>query len=192
MALLANLIRYSRAHLKRITVLIAVFIAFITCTIHLCQELVLANRIMQLDGWYEWNLLGIGSVELLKIDDTQLAELAPELRNAWCLFSLSLGEQITDDGLKNIENLPGLRWLYVGETQITDRCIPTLQKMKNLEYICLMGGKAKISDEGMQVLLDTLPRLKEIRTGSDPSDFKSRLHFPKKHQVKAEKMAGSS
>src|SRR5437868_2128910 len=90
-------------------------------SVQIRREIELTDRVRGLGGWYEWDWLGVGSVEVDNIDDAQLTELAPKLEKLWCLKSLALSGRITDEGIKSIENLAGLRWLYIRDSLITDK-----------------------------------------------------------------------
>jgi len=80
-----------------------------------------------------------------KIQDSQLALLQP-VNDQLAVLNLSR-TSITDEGLKNLENLPNLRKLHLENTKITDAGLAHLKNLQNLEYLNLYG--TAVSDAGL-------------------------------------------
>jgi internalin A len=102
------------------------------------------------------------------VSDAGLVHLA-KLKN---LKSLSLGvydegAKITDEGLKTVGQMPGLRWLGLSGTPITDAGLPYLSGLKNLESLNL--DETKVTSAGLAHLepLQSILRLRLMDTVDD-------------------------
>jgi hypothetical protein len=71
--------------------------------------------------------------------DAELAQL-PALPHLEELSLNAAGDHITDAGLAHLAGLTGLRWLWVGNSRVTDRGLVALRGMSRLEFVCLQGG----------------------------------------------------
>ena len=81
------------------------------------------------------------------------------IRRCDALKSLSLGRETTDEGLKYIADLKGLRALKINGTKITDDGIAQLASLTNIERLCMDAHQiSRVSSE----YLAHLPRLKGI------------------------------
>jgi hypothetical protein len=85
-----------------------------------------------------------------------------KLENLWCMYCRDTGDAATEQ----IAGLGMLKSYYAGATQITDRSLEILSRMKSLESIEFFDC-AGISNAGLG-LLAGLPRLREITVGGSP------------------------
>ena len=85
-----------------------------------------------------------------------------KLENLWCMYCRDTGDAATE----HIAGLGILKTYYAGATQITDRSLEILSRMKSLESIEFFDC-AGISNSGVALLAD-LPRLREITVGRSP------------------------
>jgi internalin A len=108
------------------------------------------------------------SIAGTEVSDAGLVHLA-KLKN---LKSLSLGvydegAKISDEGLKTIGQMSGLRWLGLSGTPITDAGLPYLSGLKNLESLQL--DETKVTSAGLAHLkpLQSIVRLRLMDTVDD-------------------------
>ncbi len=67
--------------------------------------------------------------------------------------------EVTDAGLKHIEDLPRLEWLHLDDTQVTDAGLEHLAALVQLRHLSLNG--TRITDAGLKSL-HGLPQLHEM------------------------------
>ncbi len=67
---------------------------------------------------------------------------------------------ITDDGLKELACLSGLRRLYIYHTEITDEGLENLCALKGLRWLTLSG--TQVTDEGLAAFRGAMPSCKVI------------------------------
>lgn len=99
---------------------------------------------------------------LVNLDDASFAELKPLVQ----LEKLDLSHtRVTDDGLRIVEGMPLLKELHLirhpdwlVKPQLTNACVPSLMRLKELRYLSLSGS---LSDKGF-AFLARLPNLKSI------------------------------
>lgn len=108
------------------------------------------------------------SVPGTEVSDAGLVHLA-KLKN---LKSLSLGvydegTKITDEGLKIVGSMSGLKWLNLSGTPITDAGLPYLSGLKNLESLQI--DETKVTSAGLAHLepLQSIVRLRLMDTVDD-------------------------
>ncbi|MCA9111809.1 MAG: hypothetical protein KDA52_17785, partial [Planctomycetaceae bacterium] len=126
------------------------------------------------DGWQELSLAqGVVSIpagqhvqlnvsRAASADLTPLADLPPD-----AIESLSLKEtDVTDDGLKHIAHLTGLRFLNLDNTRITDKALAHLKNLHQLQTLYLSAYDVflegyGVGDEGMKTIAQ-LPALENV------------------------------
>jgi len=95
------------------------------------------------------------------VSDQEVENLASDLQAFPRLEALELkSAKITDAGLSHLRNLPQLRRLAL-EADITDAGLAHLKALPQLEVLSFKG--TKVTDAGVQELLQALPRLKVDR-----------------------------
>jgi hypothetical protein len=66
--------------------------------------------------------------------------------------------RVTDDEVRQLRWLSGLRYLDLSRTGVTDACLDGLRSLQGLQILDLSG--TKVTEEGMADLQKALPRLK--------------------------------
>jgi len=89
-----------------------------------------------------------------KIDNKYLASLASGSPQEAAVLELNMSD-ITDSGLKHIENLP-VRILDISYTEITDKGLDSISKLKSMQKLDIKG--CKITEKGLDKL-SALPNL---------------------------------
>ena len=84
------------------------------------------------------------------------------LEALWCMYC----RETTDSATEHIEQLSRLKTYYAGMTQITDRSLEILGRMKSLEQLEFWGCQG-ITDVGLSNL-SALPLLREITVSGSP------------------------
>jgi hypothetical protein len=98
-------------------------------------------------GWLD----GIASVAADKTSFGD-AELAC-LRGLADLEELSLNEtNVTDDGMRYLEDMPSLRYLFLNHTRISSAGLAHIKGLRNLESLSLVN--TDVGDEGMKYLAE--------------------------------------
>jgi Leucine-rich repeat (LRR) protein len=90
-----------------------------------------------------------------KITGTGLKNLSELSRLEF--LHLSKNDALTDDGIKQLPAMAGLRHLYLEHTGITDKSVEFLKQMKGLEFLDLT--ETKLTDKGLKDLQDSLPKV---------------------------------
>lgn len=105
-------------------------------------------------------LLDLTSLESLGLKGTPTTDAGMvHVGKIASLESLSLGAGIGDEGLKHLKNLRNLRWLNVGNRDITDDGLAHLAGLTQMETLYFRN--TQISDEGL-VYLKNMAKLKTL------------------------------
>jgi Leucine-rich repeat (LRR) protein len=107
------------------------------------------------------HLTGLAQLRTLDLSSTQVRGLRL-LGPMTALEALDLHATVIGDAdLEHLLVLPGLKSLWIQETQISDAAVPVLSKLQNLEL--LDARNTKLTDEGGRRLTQALPKCRLFR-----------------------------